>query len=206
MKPIKISAGLDGSHRGLTDLYPEGEIALRDALADKPDFITEWWGSKHEIASARVFRGSGQVTVEASVSDDFDTPGRGERTGEWDTLEQVLKAIDLAWDDAIQDQKENRCYDGFSILKGNSWVETLILPRGDGLYFDSPPGDYYEWYWQGDFEIPETVKTFFMAMAHEGQTVEKDGFILEPWEKTPTPTETLMQPINHVLDTITGDC
>lgn len=204
MKTIDIAAGLDGSHRGLTDLYPEGETALRNALANKSDFQTLWWGSKHEIASARVSRKSETVTVEVSVSDDFDTPGRGERTGTWDTFDQVLDAINLAWDDANQDQKNNRCYDGFSVLKGNSWVETLILPRGDGVFLDSPPGDYYEWYWQGDFQVPETVKDFFMAVAHEGQTVEKDGFVLDPWEKRPTPTESLMQPIHHFLDTITG--
>lgn len=45
----------DGAHRGLSDWYDEKEAALRAALEAHLPFDTGWYGSKHEIASARIW-------------------------------------------------------------------------------------------------------------------------------------------------------
>ena len=100
--------GRDGSHCGLTDWYGEHEAALAKALTGKKDFDTGWYSSKKEIASARITRCNGKVIVEVSVSDDFDTVGRGEREVTSPvTLDSIREAIDKAWEDAEDDQKES---------------------------------------------------------------------------------------------------
>ena len=44
----------DGSHHGLTNWYPKVEAAIVEALAAGQPFTTGWYGSKKEIASARI--------------------------------------------------------------------------------------------------------------------------------------------------------
>jgi len=162
--------GGDGAHRGLSDWYPEKEKALAEALASGQPFDTGWYGSKHEIASARIYSDGQAVWVEVSVSDDFDTPGSGEALAAERSLEAVSDAIERAWEEAEEDQKDNREYVGYALMlwtaKIPAWIKDdkrsrygrkqpqcldyLILPTGDP---DLPPtGDNYSyWGWQNDY-------------------------------------------------------
>ena len=73
----------DGAHGGLSDWYEEHEAALKAALDAHAPFDTGWYSSKKEIASARIRSDDGvRIKVDASVSDDFDTDGRGYRSTE----------------------------------------------------------------------------------------------------------------------------
>ncbi len=201
----------DGAHCGLADWYPEKEKALAAALATGKPFDTGWYGSKKEIASARVYSPDGRrVCVEASVSDDFDTEGVGsaEVRGK-PTLEKISEAIYKAWDEAEECQKGNRAYIGFKVLArkrvygsyvggkpqgegrmADSWVETLILPQGDGCYFDRPPGDsYHQWGWQHDGEkIPKATRDQLDDWAQDyrdgnakGDSLTVGKWTIKPW-------------------------
>lgn len=69
-KPILVvdisNGGLNCSHWGLTDLYPECEKNLRDLLKTGVDFETEWCSSKKELLSARYRRRDGSVWVDVN--------------------------------------------------------------------------------------------------------------------------------------------
>ena len=167
----------DGAHCGLGDWYPEKEKALAAALKSSKPFDTGWYASKKEIASARIHRDGKDVHVEVSVSDDFDTYGMGRALvfgADPKGLEQVREAIYRAWSEAEENQKDNRSYAGYSVIrwsteipkwrkaknvyprerrkrypkKESSWVETYIVNISE---MDSPPGDnYHFWGWQSD--------------------------------------------------------
>jgi hypothetical protein len=145
-----MASHMDGAHCGLGDWYPEIEQGVQEALNQGPDYhwTTGWYASKKEIASARISNEAEGLLIEASVSDDFDTPGYGTRTIPHTTdLEKVRESIYKAWDEAEQDQKDNRLYEGFSVYQENQCIEYYIKPRGDA--FESPPGDcYHEWGFQ----------------------------------------------------------
>ena len=154
MKTLKEFDRGDGAHCGLTDWYPEKEAALLVALQARKPFDTGWYGSKKELASARIHSVDGiTIICEASVSDDLDTNGTGNAdTTDW-TLEAVAAAISTAWVGAEHDQRDNTPYTGFSIIDpSGAWVETYLLSSGE---FDTPPGDNYHWWgWQHD-EVDE---------------------------------------------------
>lgn len=152
-----------------------------------------------------------RVLVEASVSDDFDTPGMGTAMvtcGGTPTLESVRQAIYRAWDEANDDQKGNRQYAGFSILRntiryavysggkpqgkgrrGTSWVETLILPAGDVEMIGAPPGDnYHKWGFQGEESIPTKHKDAMESWANKrisgqrkGKSFKSGKWTIKPW-------------------------
>lgn len=142
----------DGAHCGLTDWYPELEAAITAALARGNDYAwtTGWYSSKKEVASACIGQSGGEITVEVSVSDDLDTPGRGERTIRFTkNLDRIRDAITAAWKEAEGDRRDNRVYAGFSVGRGDRWEFTIILPVGIGSEMDTPPGDnYHRWGWQ----------------------------------------------------------
>lgn len=181
----------DGAHRGLSDWYPENEAALKAALDAHKPFDTGWYGSKHEIASARIWSTDGvTIQTEASVSDDFDTNGSGTRsTTEW-TLDSVSDAVDAAWDDADEDRKDNEPYIGFSVHDSTgAWVETYILSVGE---YDTPPGDNYHWWgWQHDEVhdvgiphpgIPEDAVAAFEKFAYGDQKeLTVNGWTIRRW-------------------------
>lgn len=177
MKIIEEFQHGDGAHRGLSDWYPNKEAALALALKSKQPFDTRWYGSKHEIASARIHSTNGkQIEVEVSVSDDFDTPGNGRTTCDA-TISAIRKAISKAWSDAEKDQRSNRQYAGYSLIhwstkipeylrknaypretrkryrsKQSRCLDYYIVNCSDWCGFnDSPPGDnYHHWGWQSD--------------------------------------------------------
>jgi hypothetical protein len=182
----------DGAHRGLSDWYPENEAALKAALDAHRPFDTGWYGSKHEIASARIWSEDGDsINVEASVSDDFDTDGTGRRRiKEW-SLDEVASAVDEAWDSADEDRKDNEPYIGFSIHDSTgSWEETYIASNGE---YDTPPGDNYHWWgWQHDEKddvgIPDpripadAVKAFEdFADREDGKELTVNGWTIRRW-------------------------
>jgi hypothetical protein len=168
----------DGAHWGLSDWYEEKAAALKAALESGLPFDTGWYGSKKEIASARISSDGTVIQIEVSVSDDFDTEGSGEKTIPAPaTLEQVSKAIDEAWDSAEANQDDNRQYRGYALYhystKIPEWhrgenvyprekrkrypkkvprcLDYFIVPAGDLDYSDHPPGDNYSfWGWQND--------------------------------------------------------
>lgn len=184
----------DGAHRGLSDWYPENEAALKVALDARQPFDTGWYGSKHEIASARIRSDDGQtIKVKASVSDDFDTEGSGSNTTtEW-TLEAVAAAVDAAWDEAVENRKDNEPYVGFSIHDSTgAWIETYLISVAD---FDYPPGDHYHWWgWQHDEkdevgiphpDIPTDAVEAFEAYATTGDwsaPLTVSGWTICLWE------------------------
>lgn len=180
MKTLKAFTSGDGAHCGLADWYPEKEKALASALKSGKPFDTGWYGSKKEIASARIYSDDGKtVMVEVSVSDDFDTSGMGSAMVTCEgkpTLEFVREAIYRAWDEAGDDQKENRQYRGYSVLHYTTevpkWLRGKnVLPRERRAKYprkqaqcvdtylvnvsefceESPPSDeYHFWGWQSD--------------------------------------------------------
>lgn len=60
---VPINDGRYGAHWGLSDLYPDSLTRLKGALSGG-DMRTDWWGSRKEIAWARVRRENGHVTVD----------------------------------------------------------------------------------------------------------------------------------------------
>ena len=184
----------DGAHRGLSDWYPENEAALKAALDARQPFDTGWYGSKHEIASARIWSNEGElIHVDVSVSDDFDTNGSGQSYTEIWTLEAVAKAIDAAWDEANEDRKASELYVGFSIHDSTgAWIETYILSAGG---YDTPPGDHYHWWgWQHDEkdeigiphpDIPADAVETFEAYATTGDwsaPLTVSGWTIRKWK------------------------
>ena len=154
MKLLKAFSQGDGAHCGLSDWYADGEAELMAALSAHEPFDTDWYSSKKEIASARIWSMDGKtIRVAVSVSDDFDTIGKGERVADW-SIEKIQWAIEDAWAEAQEDQEANAEYVGFSINKHSdehsSWVETYLVNIGCGES-TSPTGDYYHWWgWQHD--------------------------------------------------------
>lgn len=179
MKVIEEFKRGDGAHCGLSDWYPEKEAALAKALASGKPFDTGWYGSKKEIASARIYSPCGKrVMVDVAVSDDFDTPGLGSSDAEESTLDAVSAAISRAWDEAEDDQKGNRAYYGYALFhwttKIPDWrrlpgvfpretrkrygrkhaqcLDYFIVPAPGWEEMDGPPGDnYFYWGWQNDY-------------------------------------------------------
>jgi hypothetical protein len=182
----------DGAKWGVSDWYEKLETAIVAALARGRGaaWTTDWYGSKKEIASACLTCAGGEITAEASVSDDLDTPGHGSVTIPFTrNLDKLRAALDAAHDAAAGDQRENRVYAGFTVGHGDHWEYTLILPAGDGSTYDVPPGDnYHRWGWQevddcedggegGDHpaEIPAEVATALKAWADENVYTDKPG-------------------------------
>lgn len=193
MYQVKHS-GCDGSHRGLGDWYSDLEENIVKALARGPEFewTTGWYASKHEIATACITCKGGVLRIEASVSDDFDTPGHGLVDIEHTTdLDKIREAIYEAWDAASDDKKENEEFVGYSVIgrseshNWNGWIETYLKPRGFGWEMDGPPGDnYYEWGWQDEsIDIPAEVKDKLKEWADENDEGEFEykGYKIKPW-------------------------
>lgn len=194
MKLACMSSHSDGAHCGLADWYPEIEKGIQDALNKGPrhNWSTGWYASKKEIASAKIDHENGTISIEVSVSDDLDTEGRGEAIIPHTTdLEALRRAIHEAWDNAESNQKDNRVYCGFAILKDGRWVETLLLPLGDGHHYSEPPGDnYHKWGFQGESDIPERVQDRLKRWA-DRYIVEDtsrtrytyQGWTIKPWDE-----------------------
>lgn len=81
MEELSYRRGVDGSHWGLADWYPELEEAIQKAVNRGPgyEWTTGWYGSKKEIASANITCAKRELHIEVSISDDFDTPGYGDK-------------------------------------------------------------------------------------------------------------------------------
>lgn len=68
-----LPSGIYACKWGLTDLYPEDEKILRDAISARNTFDTGWCDCRKEIRSFRVISDGKNVTVQASAEmDDFD--------------------------------------------------------------------------------------------------------------------------------------
>jgi len=170
---------LDGAHWGLGDWYPEIERGIKRALKSKSDWTTDWYASKKEIASAKITRKDGVITVEVSVSDDFDTPGKAQGVCKKPDIDSIRKTIYKVWDEAIGNQKENREWMAWSIghrsgpkhrgRKRKDWIETYVMDISDYGDDPSPPGDnYHTWGFQGDSELPKDVKKRLEAGMQKG--------------------------------------
>lgn len=160
--------GLDGTKWGPSDFYPEVHQQLAEAFASGLDWDTGWMGCKKEILSSRFSREGNTVTVQVSVSDDFDTNGVGEAAFSFDQEEtvdsffsKIEKAAGEAHAHALDEQKDNRTYIGFRVgrvLKKGPNAAALPVPwEWTYLYnisgLSSPPGDnYHRWGWQ---EVPD---------------------------------------------------
>lgn len=200
MKVLKAFSQGDGAHCGLSDWYADGEAELIAALAAHEPFDTDWYSSKKEIASARIWSMDGKtIRVAVSVSDDFDTIGEGESYASW-SIEKIQWAIQDAWAEAEKDQEANAEYVGFRINKHSdksSCVEYYLVDIGWGES-TSPPGDCYHWWgWQHDQNsdgegtpdprIPTSTVVAFEKWAMSwcnGKTKEKTLRIGE-WEMIP---------------------
>jgi hypothetical protein len=187
-----MSSHMDGSHCGLGDWYEEIEQGIQTALNQGPEheWTTGWYGSKKEIASARITNADGGIKVEASVSDDFDTPGLGERIIQHTTdIDKIREAIYEAWDDAESNQKDNRMYVGYSIHDTTgAWIETYIKASGEGAYWcgDTPPGDnYHEWGFQCEYEMTDDVKEKLEEWIQENDfgTFTLGELTVKPWDE-----------------------
>lgn len=187
----------DLTHRGAGDFYANKEKELLDAIASHNPFDTGWRGCKHEILTSQVIcDGEGGFTCSVSISDDFDSEGTGvvDLSCDGESAEKTLKAIQQALYEAHglanEDQKENQCYRGFTILNDKgSWVETYIQPWNGSEYMDFPPGDYYhKWGFQEETDkIPEATKEKLedYACSYRNGKPDKftfDGWTIEPWE------------------------
>lgn len=156
----------DGSHWGLADWYEPLEEAIQTALnagSKAAPWTTGWYASKKEIASARISFDGTHLVIEASVSDDFDTPGMGRVQQPFTTdIEEVRDCISEAYELAEADRIDNEMYAGFSVGRHATWAYTYILPINGGELLDGPPGDnYHTWGWQEDadeMDIPKEIK------------------------------------------------
>jgi hypothetical protein len=196
-KPVPIpeqlpcmSSHLDGAHWGLSDWYPEIEKGIQAALrrGKKYAWTTGWYGSKKEIASACITHINGEIEIEVSQSDDFDTIGRGGVTiPHTKDLELIEKAIDAAWREAEDDMRMNACYVGYSIIRDGHWVETYIKRSGTAWEFcyERPPGDnYHQWGWQRDGEriskkLREAMEDWIEANDFGSTTIDK--YTVKAW-------------------------
>jgi hypothetical protein len=201
MNTLEAFGSGDGAHWGLSDWYPEQEAALKQALEARQPFDTGWYSSKKEIASARISSPDGKtIRVEASVSDDFDTPGQHEEDITSWTLEAVAEALSVAWSGAEENRKDNQDYVGYSILHHadgrSSWVETFlgcVSTWGDSV---PPGGDHYQWWgWQHDEEgeganctypgIPASTAEAFENFARDLKTgsLRIGDWEIQSWDK-----------------------
>lgn len=178
--------GRDGAHRGLSDWYDTGEKALVEALARGPGYAwtTGWYSSKHEIASANITSdGEDRLHIEVSVSDDFDTVGQASREIAWtDDLDKIRSEITSTWENAEENQRDNRVYIFFSVGRENRWEETIVLPVGDGHLYEQPPGDnYHQWGWQEEpSSVPDDVRAKLLAWA-EAWDGSETNFTVGEW-------------------------
>jgi hypothetical protein len=181
----------DGAHCGLSDWYDEVEQGLQQALDLGPglQWTTGWYSSKKAIASGRIDCMGKVLVAKASVSDDFDTPGIGVYEMAHTTdLEEVRTAINIAWDRAEADQKDNQNYRGFSVHDGTgAWIETVIIPFSAGHHLDEPPGDcYHQWGPQGESDsIPADTLSALVEWASDSENEGPktiNGFTIKPWE------------------------
>jgi len=164
---IDMGARCDGAKWGLADWYPEVSDRIEDALKNNTcrTWTTGWYGSKKEIASARISRINKKIVIEASVSDDFDTNGYGRVDIPHTTdLGKLKTAIDQAHDVAENDRERNLPVELWAIKEnGEVWVETFLRHRPVHCWDcerETPPGDcYHEWGFQGDTDLPEEIKT-----------------------------------------------
>ncbi len=67
MKEIDINHGEYSSRHGLTDLYPESEAKLREALVSGEDFTTGWTGCKKESRYVKYTREGDKITIALSA-------------------------------------------------------------------------------------------------------------------------------------------
>lgn len=193
MKTLEAFKSGDGSHCGLDDWYDDKEAALKAALDAHEPFDTGWYSSKKEIASARIHSTDGRIIrVDVSVSDDFDTVGNGSSSTNFWTLKAIAAAIEVAWDKAEDDRKDNKPYIGFSIHNPKGlWIETYLLSNGE---HDAPPGDNYHWWgWQHDERddvgipdpsIPANAVKAFEAYINSWDRADEltiDGWTIKEW-------------------------
>jgi hypothetical protein len=195
--------GSDGAKWSASDWYDEVREQIIAALAKGPShaWTTGWYGVKKEIQTGRITCLDGVITCEAGVSDDLDTEGRGSCTIRHTAdIDAVSDAMDEALRQAHSDQRDNRCYVGYSIHKkckpkglplSTWWIETYLAPLGDGHLMDRPPGDNYRrWGWQGEGTVPADVRRRLELWIHrhmaemtpQTQFTWK-GYRVKPWEE-----------------------
>jgi hypothetical protein len=112
------------------------------------------------------------LVVEVSVSDDFDTAGRGVQTIPSTTsLETLRNAIWKAWDDAEKDQRANRSVELWSIHdKKGRWIETYLKDLSE-YPENTPPGDFYaQWGWQGEKRLGLRTRAGLEELIFRGKT------------------------------------
>lgn len=193
--------GIDAAKWDVTDWYPANNAALRDAIVNVEEWDTGWYSCKKEIQSGRVYCNGNEITCEVSVSDDFDTEGRGCSSflipKDWDgqdadwIMELIESHLYAALEQAKQDQRDNALYAGYSIGRTDNqgqpknWLETYVAPLGFGDELDEPPGDYYyHWGWQAETdEIPAHIKEQFEEFASncsDGMLVS-EGWYIKSW-------------------------
>jgi hypothetical protein len=201
-------SGCNQTKWGPTDFYDQDRATVLAALRSGLDFETPWLSCKKEILSSQISRSKGKVTVQVSVSDDFDTPGMGDASARIMTHSKVsddsilmtleklgAKAHDLAADD----QKSNADYVGYSVgpdTEPRSWVLTYLVNAGG---MDTPSGDNYHWWgWQEvetdeddnpaprppEEEIPADVADKLVEMMEKGiSPAVYGGFRATAWKE-----------------------
>lgn len=198
--------GSDAAKWGVSDFYDAHEAVLRKAVESGEAFDTGWYSVKKEIQSGRVWcKDDGDpIYVQASCSDDFDTEATCDPIEvEGDDFDAVVAALDKAIDAADELRKDNAAYEGFSLLRRKrtdsyACQDYLILPRGDGHLYDTPPGDEYGWWgWSSDpdgkgdkpdpeFRLPATVRKKMMEWAnecnHDEAHIDIGQWRLERWK------------------------
>ena len=161
------SFGYDSTKWGPTDFYDNTREALAAAFKSGLDFETPWMSCKKEILSSQITRTGNVVSIEVSVSDDFDTNGTGEssfKVNRATTVDRFFEKLETAGGEAHgaadDNRKDNQVYCGYSVGKvrpdgKNDWKFTYLVSTGG---FDVPPGDnYFRWGWQ---EVDDKVEDF----------------------------------------------
>jgi len=200
MKNIFPKGAGDGTHRGPADWYEDVKEAIWQAIQNESEpWTTGWMGCKHEILSTKIGWDGSTYILEASVSDDFDTPGIGVikvTPAPGRATEHILNVVEdglrQAHNTALEDQSDNRNYNGFSIHRPGqaaTWVETYIQQRNNGWNMNEPPGDcYHQWGFQGECELPAETKEKMEDVIQDwdydenADGVEIDGYIVRAWK------------------------
>ena len=200
--------GIDGSHWGVEDWYERTEESIKTAIEEccgddfEADWSTPWLGCKKEIVSWKISWSwrRGTYLCEVSCSDDFDTEGSGAEFVphieiEEGLIDKLKDGLRKALIEADENKKENECFVGFTILDGNSWIDTYIA-RNPGHEWsgemDEPGGGcYHQWGIQGEAAggviseeekkaIEEKVNDFLWG---EGESDFRVGkFQIKKWE------------------------
>lgn len=101
-----LPSGRYGCKWGLTDLYPEDETILREAISSRKTFDTGWIECKKEIRSFRMISDGNVITIQASAEmDDFEDLIYDAMESDDKLTEEQMDELNHYWDLSLLDEE-----------------------------------------------------------------------------------------------------